>query len=67
MQLPAQSVFERSGKHWCIVPDGSNLTAKQVQIGATNDKFVVVQEGLSDNDVVLSNPRSTSRTSSCRQ
>ncbi len=57
MQLPAQSVFERSGKHWCIVPDGSNLTAKPVKIGATNDKFVVIKEGLSDNDQVLSNPR----------
>ena len=22
MQLPAQTVFERGGKHWCIVPDG---------------------------------------------
>jgi HlyD family secretion protein len=57
LQLPAQTVFERGGKHWCIAPDGSNLTAKEVKIGATNDKFVVIREGLQKDDVVLSNPR----------
>jgi HlyD family secretion protein len=57
LQLPAQTVFERGGKHWCIAPDGSNLTAKEVKIGATNDKFVVIREGLKKDDVVLSNPR----------
>ena len=33
MQLPSQAVFERGGKHWCIVPDGQNLTARSVKIG----------------------------------
>ncbi len=57
MQLPAQTVFERGGKHWCIVPEGNELAAKEVKIGATNDKFVVVREGLQNNQEVLSNPR----------
>jgi HlyD family secretion protein len=57
LQLPSQAVFERGGKHWCIVPDGPNLTAKPVKIGATNDKVVVVKEGLQNDEVVLSNPR----------
>ena len=53
LQLPAQAVFERGSKHWCIVPDGSNLTAKQVKIGATNDKFVVLQRRACGNDVSI--------------
>ncbi|HEY1600030.1 MAG TPA: HlyD family efflux transporter periplasmic adaptor subunit [Pirellulales bacterium] len=57
LQLPAQAVFERGGKHWCIVPEGSKLLAKEVKIGATNDKFVVLREGLAKDAMVLSNPR----------
>ncbi len=57
LQLPSQAVFERGGKHWCIVPDGPNLAARPIQIGATNDKVVVIKEGLQNDEVVLSNPR----------
>jgi len=57
LQLPAQAVFERGGKHWCIVPTGAELSAKQVKIGATNDKFVVIKDGLQKDEAVLSNPR----------
>ncbi len=57
MQLPSQAVFERGGHHWCIVPEGSDLRAQEVKIGATNDKFVVIREGLQKDQAVLSNPR----------
>ena len=57
LQVPAQAVFERGGKHWCIIPSDSGLSPQEVKIGATNDKFVVIREGLKQNQEVLSNPR----------
>jgi multidrug efflux pump subunit AcrA (membrane-fusion protein) len=60
MQVPAQAVFERGGKHWCIIPDDSEdsgLRPQEVNIGATNDKFVVIRGGLEKDQEVLSNPR----------
>ncbi len=58
LQVPVQAVFERAGAHWCIVDVGQQrLEARQIQIGSTNDSFVIVDDGLSDQDHVLLHPR----------
>jgi HlyD family secretion protein len=46
LTVPVQAVFEHGGKHYCVLRDGDGLEARQVTIGATNDKAVVIQEGL---------------------
>ncbi len=58
LQVPIQAVVERGGKHYCLrVNGGSALEAREVLIGSTNEKFLVVRDGLSNNDEVLINPR----------
>lgn len=47
VQVPVQTIFEHGdGKHYAVVRDGSGWRPQQVEIGATNDKFVVIREGL---------------------
>lgn len=61
LQVPVQAIVEHGGEHYCLVEKGGGpvptLSAAKVKIGSTNDKFVVIQEGLSENDLVLVNPR----------
>jgi multidrug resistance efflux pump len=58
LQVPVQAVVERNGKHYCLLARGAaGLEAREVLIGSTNDKFLVIRDGLSRNDAVLLNPR----------
>ncbi len=58
LQVPIQSVVERGGKHYCLlVRDGTDLEAREVLIGSTNEKFLIIRDGLLNNDEVLMNPR----------
>jgi hypothetical protein len=56
--VPVQAVVEREGKHYCLLSRGQQgLEPREVLIGSTNDKFLVIRDGLSANDEVLMNPR----------
>ena len=58
LQVPIQSVVERGGKHYCLLARGADgLQAREVLIGSTNEKFLVIRDGLSPDDAVLLNPR----------
>jgi HlyD family secretion protein len=58
LQVPIQAVVERAGKHYCLIMDqNSQLEAREVLVGPTNEKFLVIRDGLSTNDTVLMNPR----------
>jgi len=57
LQLPVQAVFERGGRRFVLVHGAKGLAPQEVKIGANNDKFVVVQSGLQQDQEVLSNPR----------
>jgi len=57
LQVPIQSVVERGGKHYCLLVHGSKLEAREVLVGSTNEKFLIIRDGLSSNDEVLMNPR----------
>lgn len=52
LQVPVQSIVERDGVTYCLVQNGGGLTPKLVDIGANNDKFVVVNDGLKEGEVV---------------
>lgn len=56
LQVPVQSVFEVAGDFYCITvnPDGS-LQPVKVEIGPSNEKFVVIRKGLSENQEVVLN------------
>lgn len=56
IQIPVQSLFEHGGKYYCIKrdpADAKNWIAHEVQIGSTNDKFVVITSGLEPGDQIV--------------
>lgn len=54
VQVPVQAVLEHGEQHYVVLRDGDQLQAKEVKLGSTNDKFVVIREGLAeDQEVVL--------------
>ena len=55
LQVPVQAVFEHGGKHYCLLCDEDQWEARQVKIGSTNDKFVVIRGGLKPNEEVVLN------------
>ncbi|MBI3840173.1 MAG: HlyD family efflux transporter periplasmic adaptor subunit [Planctomycetia bacterium] len=58
LQVPIQAVVERGGKHYCLVLRlGTTIEPREVLLGSTNEKFLVIRDGLASNDEVLMNPR----------
>ncbi|MHB1037292.1 MAG: HlyD family efflux transporter periplasmic adaptor subunit [Pirellulales bacterium] len=55
LQVPVQAILEHGGKHYCILPDQMSWETREVSIGSTNDKFVVIQNGLKEGERVLLN------------
>jgi len=58
LQVPIQAVVQRGGKHYCLLArPGVAIEPREVLIGSTNEKFLVIRDGLSRDDLVLMNPR----------
>jgi hypothetical protein len=56
--VPVQAVVERGGKVYCLLRDSaSKLAAREVLVGSSNEKFLVIREGLTDGQEVVLNPR----------
>lgn len=55
VQVPAQALFEHGNKYYCVVRDGAQWRAREVGIGSTNDKSVVVRQGLDPGQQVVLN------------
>ena len=56
IQVPVQAVFEHGKKHYCVMEDPTGekkWVAREVQIGSTNDKFIVITSGLKEGDQVV--------------
>lgn len=56
-QVPLQAVFERDGRYYCLTHGATGITARQLQLGPTNDKYVIVEQGLSGSESVVVTPR----------
>jgi hypothetical protein len=58
LQVPVQAVAEISGRHYCLVkrPEGE-LLPRRVTLGTSNDKFLVIREGVVAQDELLLDPR----------
>jgi len=56
-QVPLQAVMERNGHYFCLVHTPAGLEARQVQVGPTNDKFVVIEKGLAAGEQVAMAPK----------
>ncbi len=55
LQVPVQAVFEHGGKHYSVVRCGPAWEARPVEIGLTNDKFVMIRDGLEEGQMVAMN------------
>jgi hypothetical protein len=44
--VPVQTLFEHAGKYYCITCEAGNWEKVEVEVGATNDKEVVIKKGL---------------------
>ena len=55
--VPIQSVVEREGKYYCLRRSGATIEPREVLTGSTNEKFIVIHDGLKLDDEVLLNPR----------
>ncbi len=54
LQVPVQAIVEHGGKNYVLTYDKAAGWAKhEVKIGATNDKTVVIREGLQEGDKVV--------------
>ncbi len=57
LQVPLAAVFVHAGKHYCVAQRAArDWYAQEVQIGPDNDKFVIIQSGLAEGDLVAMNP-----------
>ena len=53
LTVPVQAIIEHGSRYYCVVPEGGKWRAQEVKIGSTNDEFVVIREGLKENDQVV--------------
>ena len=57
LQLPVQAIHEHGKKLYCMLRQEGGWKAREIEIGASNDKFVLVNNGIRENDQVAMNPR----------
>ena len=57
LQIPVHAVYETKRHHFVLVRDGDKWDTREIKIGATNDKFVTVKNGVNINDNVVLDPR----------
>ena len=60
IQIPVHAVYESKRHHFVLVRDQNNQNkwdTREIKIGATNDKFVTVKDGVEANDNVVLDPR----------
>lgn len=58
LQAPVQTVVQREDKHYAVVKEPTGkLSLRELTIGSTNDKFIVVKTGLDANDELVMNPK----------
>ncbi len=56
LQMPVQALYAHGEDHFCIVnPNQPEL--RKIKPGITNDKFVLIEEGIEPGEVVSLNPR----------
>ena len=57
MQVAVQTVHHHGPDYYCFVKTKDGYQARKVAIGATNDKHVVITDGLTEGEEVTLNPR----------
>ncbi len=53
LSVPLQALSTSEGQYFCYVKDGGDTVKTKVTIGAMNNSFVEIKEGLNEGDMVL--------------
>ena len=54
---PVAAVVEQDGQFFCWVRDGDKTPRRKLDLGDSNDQFIVIKGGLSEGEDVVLNPR----------
>jgi multidrug efflux pump subunit AcrA (membrane-fusion protein) len=55
--IPTDALFSKAKNHWVYLKKGSSFIRKDVELGASNNDYVIVEKGLNAKDVIaLSDP-----------
>jgi RND family efflux transporter MFP subunit len=58
LQVPLPAVIQRDNRYFCIVAiEGNRLEAREVAVGLSNDKSVIIERGLNAGEPVLLAPQ----------
>ncbi|MGI9456715.1 MAG: efflux RND transporter periplasmic adaptor subunit, partial [Aeoliella sp.] len=57
LQVPVQAVHAHGGDYYCFVRKDGAWEARQIECGATNSEFFVIDRGLEEGEQVVMNPR----------
>lgn len=57
LQVPVQCVVEKGGKFYAWVKTPKKVERRALRLGGTNDTEIEIQDGLSEGELVLQNPR----------
>jgi HlyD family secretion protein len=57
VQIPVHAVYETKRHHFVLVHTGGGFETREIEIGATNDKFVTVKSGVKTAETVVLDPR----------
>jgi HlyD family secretion protein len=60
LQLPVQALYETRGRFFCLMKDGDRWETREIQVGSSNDSYMIIQSGLEEGDRVVLNPRAFS-------
>lgn len=63
LQIPLEAIFTENDTTFVYADDGVSTIKKQVELGASNDEFVVVKRGLEEGDQVYLNEPASARKS----
>ncbi len=53
IQAPVQSIFEHGENYYCVTAKDGRYLAREVKLGSTNDKTVIVAGGLSEGESIV--------------
>lgn len=57
LMIPVASIVQQSGKYFTWVDKNGNFDRRELLLGASDDNFVVVQDGVAEGEEVILNPR----------
>lgn len=50
--IPQESVFEKDGKNFVFVKNGSGFDRREVVVGSKSEDYIIIVKGLSENEIV---------------